>query len=148
MYASFNHVLWVTSNAIAMPKRSRTSAPGSQQAPKKPRGSKKANQISGLLRNSATEPILRHISLSKTSKGRRKHNVSLVPLSTNDNATDLLDENAELETFQHFLDDNADWVPDTTEPGNPKKRGKEKKKKKASHSLRRIYDMELHCPYD
>lgn len=133
-----SRVVWVTSNAIAMPKRSRTTAPGSRQSTKKPRGPKKTNQIGGLLRDFATEPTLRHTSLSKTSKGRRKHNVSLVPLSTKDDTSDLLDENGELEMFQHFLDDDADWVPDNTETGDPMKgvSGKEKKKKKASHSLR------------
>lgn len=110
-----------------MPKRARTFAPGSNSNIKKQR-----HHPITLIQDFQSGPKLRHIGISKTRDGRRKHKLSCIPLTVaNDEVEpDLLAEETELSTFQHFLDDgnDGDWVPCEEESTKNRKSDARKKK--------------------
>lgn len=115
-------------------KRTRTIAPGSQthktQKNKPPRNTRSRLDRVDLLHDALPESKLRHTAIWKDSNGRRKQKLSLVPLALT--VADDQAEDIELATFQHFLDDNDDWVPDTADGDTAKNlEGKQKKQKKA-----------------
>lgn len=128
----------MSSTSKKVRKRTRTVAPGSQTRLKQAKQSRNTrphlNQID-LLHGSLPESNLRHTAIWKDSKGRLKQTLSLVPLAST--AGDDLAEDIELATFQHFLDDNNDWVPEI-EDGDAAKslEGKQKKQKKVRPFLR------------
>lgn len=109
-------------------KRTRTVAPGSRPTSKK----QQTQRTLWTLQEQQCDSTLRHTALLKTSHGRRKQRVSLVPLNVDEDKPefDTLAEETELTTFRHFLDDdnNDEWL--TLDENLPKKSRKSETKKK------------------
>lgn len=109
-------------------KRTRTIAPGSRI-----QTNKKTQKPIRLFNGIQNDPKLRHTALLKTQDGRRKQLVSYIPLDRTDGTpgTNPLDDETELETFKHFLDDAADgdWLPVDEDRGKLGQRSETKKKK-------------------
>lgn len=103
-------------------------APGSQKGVKSSNKRVRSAEIHYL---TSTDAKLRHTAIRKTSDGRRKHQLSLIPLSadTITNSTPL-DKETEMETFQHYLEDD-NWITEetiTTAITNTKTKNQKKKK--------------------
>lgn len=110
-------------------KRTRTTAPGSQNSSKKKQKHRRTNQLSEFT-PLLSAPQLRYTALLQTSTGRRKEKTTIVPLTSDVTAEQItLDEQTELETFHHYLNDD-DWVTEDLSSTKTTQKGKDRKLKK------------------